>query len=159
MDDYLSKPVKPEALRVTLAKWIKVALTVKESTLGNGGENGSIPPARAPVIDQAQICSLRAIKKPNFLEELVAIFLEEASTHLQAIHAAVANGDEVAMRREAHCLKGTTANIGATQMASLCEGLERNASLKDYGELHRHLENEFKLVREALDAERKIMEN
>jgi signal transduction histidine kinase/HPt (histidine-containing phosphotransfer) domain-containing protein len=159
MDDYLSKPVKPEALRLTLEKWIKTASAVKEPNTGNGGGNRSTSPARAPVIDQAQISSLRAIRKPNFLEELVDIFLEEASAHLQAIHAAVANGDEAAMRREAHCLKGATANIGATQMASLCKVLESSASLKDYGDLHRQLEIEFKLVRGALDAERKIMEN
>ncbi|HEX6187553.1 MAG TPA: response regulator [Pyrinomonadaceae bacterium] len=34
MDDYLSKPVKPEALRLTLEKWIKSASALKEPAIG-----------------------------------------------------------------------------------------------------------------------------
>lgn len=65
---------------------------------------------------------------------------------------------QVEIQRVAHRLKGSSANIAATQMAALSEELESKDPTKDARELLAQFENEFELVREALTAERKEME-
>ena len=82
------------------------------------------------------------------------MFLREANSQLGALSAAVRKDDPVEILRLAHLLKGSSANIGATQMNALAEELESKDPARDAAQLLAQLENEFELVREALKAER-----
>jgi HPt (histidine-containing phosphotransfer) domain-containing protein len=84
---------------------------------------------------------------------LIDLFLNTASLDLKAMHKALIMGDVFEIRQLAHRLKGSSANIGATQMAALSEALERNDAGQDERKLCA-LESEFVQVREALEAER-----
>jgi signal transduction histidine kinase/HPt (histidine-containing phosphotransfer) domain-containing protein len=150
MDDYLSKPVKSDVLHLMLERWTKTSECGKELRYG------SEPQTRAGasgVIDQIQMASLRGIRQPNFVVELINLYLTTASLDLQAMHKALVRGDVSEIRQLAHRLKGSSANIGATQMAALSEALESNDSAQDERKLCA-LEFEFEQVREALEAER-----
>ena len=169
MDDYISKPVKSEVLRLKLERW------TKPGESGNGLSEGighaqrtrdNVPstsprlPPRGPSIDHAQLASLAGIQEPgeaDFVTELIDLFLEEAASDLKALHRALLKHDAVEIARVAHRLKGSSANMGATQMAALAEELEGQDSATDERKLVA-LENEFELVREALKIERKEME-
>ena len=155
MDDYLSKPVKSDVLRLKLERWTKPV-----GRSGKGSHAGSEPAlhARTSVIDQAQLASLRAIQQPgepDFVTELIDLFLHEAASDFQVLRDALLRVDALEIQRVAHRLKGSSANMGATQMAALSEELESKDPAKDASELLAQLENEFELVREALKAERK----
>ena len=157
MDDYLSKPVKSDVLRLKLERWTKPG----ESGKGLSEGNEPAQHTRGSVIDQAQLASLREIQQPgeaDFVTELIDLFLNEATSHLKALHEALMTDDAVEIQRVAHRLKGSSANMGATQMAALSEELESKDPAKDASELLAQLENEFELVREALKAERKETE-
>jgi two-component system sensor histidine kinase/response regulator len=154
MDDYLSKPVKSEVLRLKLELWIKPGGS------GNGlsADKKLAPPTRSGVIDQTQLASLRAIQQPgapDFVTELIDLFLNEATSDFQGLNQALTRDDEVEIRRVAHRLKGASANMGITHMAALSEELESKNPAKDSRDLMTQLENEFELVREALKAERR----
>jgi HPt (histidine-containing phosphotransfer) domain-containing protein len=64
------------------------------------------------------------------------------------------DADEI--RRMAHRLKGSSANIGASQMVAVCQELGRKDGTNgDTGALLARLGREFDLVRASLEAERR----
>jgi signal transduction histidine kinase/HPt (histidine-containing phosphotransfer) domain-containing protein len=150
MDDYLSKPVKLDVLCLKMKQWSKPLDSEKGLSQGNEPAQH----VRCGIIDQEQIASLRKIRKPNFVAELIDLYLNEATFDLNALLKAVMSNDVMEIKRLAHHLRGSSANIGATQMAALCELLESKESSENERNLMA-LENEFELVREALKAERR----
>jgi two-component system, sensor histidine kinase and response regulator len=143
MDDYLSKPVKLDELRQKLELWTK--------------RNHS----RGSVIDQAQIASLREIQQPgepDLLTELIDLFLNEAASDLKALRKALIEDDAAEVKRLTHRLKGSSANMGATQLAAIAGELESKDPTKETSALMAQIENEFELVWHALKAEQKVEE-
>lgn len=111
-----------------------------------GGPQGSPGPRRAAVagrgpdpeaVDPATLATLRSIDEagaPGFFVELVSIFLAELPGRLDTIRGAVARGDGPAVGSAAHSLKGSSANLGARPLATLCERLERDGKTGSLGE-------------------------
>jgi two-component system sensor histidine kinase/response regulator len=158
MDDYISKPVKADVLLRKLEKWIRPA----ETAVSSEGLNGAAAPVgktRPDVIDRARLASLRADQDPgeaDFVTELIDMFLNQTATHMKLFREVVSSNDAKEIRRLAHFLKGSSASIGAAQLASLCERLEgRDWAKGDPAALLQTLDQEFELVREALEAERR----
>ena len=56
--------------------------------------------------------------------EFVSAFTEDIPTRLAALRAAAACRDQRQLRQLAHLLKGSAANAGAMNLASLCARLE-----------------------------------
>jgi len=61
---------------------------------------------------------------PEFLDELVTTYLEDAGVQLGAMLAAAEAGSAEAMVRPAHSLKGNSASMGAERLAEHCRQLE-----------------------------------
>ncbi|KUJ74321.1 hypothetical protein AVO42_02615 [Thiomicrospira sp. XS5] len=58
------------------------------------------------------------------LKDILKSFLEVAPSTLSDIKQAIENGDADGLRLHAHTLKGSSANIGATELPPLCLALE-----------------------------------
>ncbi|MEP7339619.1 MAG: response regulator, partial [Acidobacteriota bacterium] len=167
MDDYLSKPVKTEALRQKLERWIKPAETVsagKES----GGQRLSEPAiptshTNGSLIDASQIANLRALQQPgeaDFVTEIIDMFVHDTLSQRNALHQAVAGNDVKEIRRVAHFLKGISANIGAIKLVTLYEQLEEtDGGNGNARALLQRVDQEFELAHEALKGERQGMEH
>lgn len=145
MDDYLSKPIKSERLRLMLRQWLTASDGAHPVTAGNH--------KKVPVLDQAHIASLRLVPQTGFLAGLIDVFIDEAALSLKAIHEAVGRDDKAEVHRLAHRLKGSCANMGATQMAAVAAGLEGDDRDQVAASLPA-LEREFLLLRTELAAER-----
>jgi HPt (histidine-containing phosphotransfer) domain-containing protein len=94
---------------------------------------------------------------PDLIVELIDLYLEDAPRRLAAIEEALARKDERALKRAAHCLRGSSANLGALQVALICEELERiecNDWFPGVQALLSCLEEEFGRVRQVLLIER-----
>lgn len=76
----------------------------------------------------------------EFLAELVDIFLEDAALRVDEIHGAVASGDATELRRTAHKLKGSSANVGANGLMSLAKELEDIGCAGNVGPAQTYLE-------------------
>jgi HPt (histidine-containing phosphotransfer) domain-containing protein len=159
MDDYLSKPIRSDELRLKLEQWTKPTNT----PLG-GKQNGSKvkPPAftgELSVIDLSVLAGHREIQQPDqadFVTELIDLFLKDTVSHLKILREAVSKNDDNELRRVAHMLKGGSANIGAARMTALYEELEtKKLANGEAATLVSKIENEFEGVREALKAERR----
>jgi PAS domain S-box-containing protein len=111
MDDYLSKPLKPEELGEALARWV-----------GEGDPGGP-----QPVVDQARLGDLRALAGGRF-ERMIELFVSDAAACRAALAEAGRDGDAEALVQEAHKLRGSSASIGATRVADACARLEAAAA-------------------------------
>ena len=117
-------------------------------------------PSRVPrSTDRAQpFARLREIaggEDESFINEMVLMFIEQASTIIPALRTAVEVDDTENVKKLAHKLKGISSNIGTTGIAKTCKELECLAgSAGSDGEINlvNLLESEFQLVREALES-------
>ncbi|MBA2734765.1 MAG: response regulator, partial [Acidobacteria bacterium] len=170
MDDYLSKPVRPGMLRQKLEQWTELI-----NDAGNIGEQPveiTVAPLRKQLskerepfkrdrmsgVDLSVLAAYRKIQlpgKPDFVTELINLFIKDTAAQLKMLHEAVSRNDAEELRRVSHLLKGSSGNIGAGRIAMLTGELEAKEILKEDAEaLLLHLDNEFGQVREALEAER-----
>jgi two-component system, sensor histidine kinase and response regulator len=116
MDDYISKPLRPEQLDAVLERWLgPVAAPVAAPASANGSRNG--------LIDAGRVRRFRE-DYPDIVERLVALFADSTPPLLAQISDAIEASDDDAVRRLAHKLKGSCQNVGASRMAALCRALE-----------------------------------
>ena len=142
MDDYVSKPIRPEELSRALERCLpaRVDEALDHATLGKlvsslgGGDEG-----REAVL------------------ELLDAFLDDAATQMATLHSAVERGDAELAGRTAHTLKSSGATFGAVPFAELCrelEALAREGRLDAAPELLGRANQEWERAREALMAAR-----
>jgi len=151
MDDYLTKPIRPDAVARTLAQWIPS---------GDPADATAAPPTEAPdddaaALDADRIAMLRELDDGDgmLLASIVDEFVAGAQRNLDDLREAVAEGDPEAVERAAHALKGASANLGATQLADLSghlEALGRARALGGAAPAVEDIEREFERVRAAL---------
>jgi HPt (histidine-containing phosphotransfer) domain-containing protein len=106
-------------------------------------------------LDAAAFVQLRASvgDDPDFLAELVAEFLDDAPSQLEALREALVSGDAGGARRAAHTLKGNGRTFGARGLASLCQEAEAAAGAGDLEavlSLAPRIEAEWRRVRAEL---------
>jgi PAS domain S-box-containing protein len=123
MNDFLTKPIVPELLYDTLARWLADAHPAAAAP--------SNPPHQAtnslPPLDLA---GLRKVLKNDQakLRRLVQLFLQTTREGLAEIDDAWALCDLTTLAEQGHKLKSSAAALGAHELARGCQGLE-SASL------------------------------
>jgi HPt (histidine-containing phosphotransfer) domain-containing protein len=111
----------------------------------------------SPAIDPAVLATLRQLNEdgqPDVVKEVLGLFLIDAPARLQAIVAAVANGDARGLQRAAHTLKGASGTIGALALQRVCRGLEemaRQDALADARSALEEMHREFGRVKDEID--------
>ncbi|MDQ3965352.1 MAG: response regulator [Actinomycetota bacterium] len=159
MDDYVSKPVKPEELEAVLKRWVSEETREPEAAAIPEADDGSVREDPEDPLDRSVLEDLRELQRedePDILAMFVEVFFSDVPQQLTALREAVRNGDAHSMRRAAHMLKGSCGTMGARRMAKICEQLEDVGASGDLArapELLKRLEAEFDHVREALRAE------
>jgi two-component system sensor histidine kinase/response regulator len=131
MDDYLTKPVAIDDLRVVLTRW-----------RGHGTPRGSAEPGVAedtvtpemPDVFDRQQALTHAGGDPGLLLDLIRIFQGENDKLLAEIRSGLLAGDPAAVERGAHRMKGSLGTLAAwtaREAASRLETLGRAGELTD----------------------------
>src|SRR5690606_24223802 len=105
-----------------------------------------------PHLDDAILSTLKDIMGDDFYH-LIETFIKDTDERIRHLHAAFAAGESDSIRRAAHSLKGSSSNIGAAQLAKLCEAIEAKAQANESEVLPEQLaalELEFKQTRPLL---------
>jgi PAS domain S-box-containing protein len=155
MDDYVSKPVSLESLRQAINR-------IQQEGMGgpDGGEAATVA-ALHNTIDQSVLVGLRELQEegqPDFLTELIDIYLEDSVKLVEEIRAAVQADDAARVRQAAHTLKGSSGNLGANGFSKLCYEMElyaRDGEMAGARKTLPALQREYDLVTEGLANERK----
>jgi two-component system, sensor histidine kinase and response regulator len=155
MDDFVSKPVQLEELRLALKRWVGNESPSPGAAASSQGRGS----ATAAAIDAGRLAELRTLDPPDgptTLSVLASIFLGDTPPRLTSLRRAVLESNIDTVEQVAHYLKGAAANIGATRMAALCaelENLARSEGLTPAPHLLTRLDAEFAHAREALEAQ------
>ncbi len=88
------------------------------------------------------------------LDELLQEYLSDSPNQLQKLRAAVDGNDIAAIATVAHTLKGSSGNLGVSQLYQLCASLEKQArsgDLPDPAAAFAAIEGEFDRAKQALE--------
>jgi len=156
MDDFVQKPVGLPDLRAALVRGGSGELPSPlraESAAGAGVLAASLPP-----FDPTYLANLRRLGELTgqpLVREIVATFLAETPHRLERIREALLEGNARELNFLAHSLKGSSNQIGAVRIATLCAQLEQKSTAVGSAEiagLLAELEQEMVQIRPLLEA-------
>jgi signal transduction histidine kinase/DNA-binding response OmpR family regulator len=133
MDDYVAKPYGRDKLLAVLARWTQPTTT---PCAAPGADGASLAPAAtaAGTIDARALQALRAMQRagrPSVLGRMLDLFDRDAPRLLAEMRNAAGTSDVETLRDAAHTLKSNCANVGATELAAICRGIEQLARAAD----------------------------
>lgn len=110
------------------------------------------------VLDSEAIENLRALGDEGddtFLREIIGIYLEDVPQRLVDLKTARLANDRALFTRSAHTVKGSSANVGASEVRALAEKIEHRSKTEEIALLQDQvgeLEAAFERARLALQA-------
>jgi PAS domain S-box-containing protein len=156
MNDHVGKPIDPEALLATLARWTRKqpreAVNLASRSTGAGDE--IVLPELAGVDVAAGL--KRTAGNKRLYRDLLAQFPARHEFTGSGIKEALESGDRNQAERLAHSLKGVTGNLGINQIFVLAGTLEsaiRDSQASTKGliaELTSALDRQIRIIRAAL---------
>ncbi len=177
MDDYITKPISPEALIQALKNSPPLGTDVAEARPA-----GAVAEANRPVrqaerpspprsqdtsppeleakgdFDPTALDRLCEMTSAEFVVEALDDFVERAPGFLQTIRGALAEGRAEEVRRAAHTLKSNSATIGATALSDAARELEALGKAGRLGQACAasldQVEAEFNRIRPVLERKR-----
>jgi HPt (histidine-containing phosphotransfer) domain-containing protein len=103
--------------------------------------------------------AIRNLPGPNgaaLVEKVIRAFLADAPGRVDQIGGAAQTGDSEALRKAAHAMKSSSANVGAERLSALCKELEaigRGGSVNGAAPLAAAVEMELARAAAALEAQ------
>jgi len=170
MDDYLPKPVRPDALRAMIEKWGKLSLRssqpAPEAPTPAPAAEAQKPeptatsrkpamPAHLPVMNPTPNQPPPAVELPppvdldrltdlaggeEGLVELVELYLTQTAGQIASMRTAIVEGQVAEVRRIAHSAAGANATCGMQGVVASLRALERMGESGDITEAPAHIE-------------------
>ena len=78
-------------------------------------------------IDRSVLEGIRMLEGPGghgLLEKVVTLYLSDSLKQMERIRSSAGTGDAESLRRAAHTLKSSSANVGATGVSDICRKIE-----------------------------------
>jgi PAS domain S-box-containing protein len=161
MDDYVTKPISPQALAEAIDRWLPRDLP--EPAREVAAAAGAVPSSSAEavstpadegeaVFDEAGLMA-RVMGDPDLARIVVDSFLDETPGLIVALRDGLTAGDGGTVRREAHTIKGASANVGGDVLRGVAQAIESSADAGDLeGAMARlpDLETAFEQLRVAM---------
>jgi CheY-like chemotaxis protein/HPt (histidine-containing phosphotransfer) domain-containing protein len=145
MNDFLGKPVRLPAVQAALRRCL-ASLPARAEFDRAAEEPRAFGDSAIDASALSELESLAGDDNPGFLAKIVALFLEGLQGDLGLMENALLSRDSAAMYARAHDLKGSSANLGALKLASICQSLEGAAEGGRWDEV----ETQFSLFKEEL---------
>jgi CheY-like chemotaxis protein/HPt (histidine-containing phosphotransfer) domain-containing protein len=132
MDDYMSKPFTRARLASALMRWLPQDTGLPEGTMPDASQaapprtESSAVPDDGPLNPRA-LDAIRCLPGANgatLVNKVVHAYLDDTPIRLAQMQAAARAGDAEALRKAAHGMKSSSANVGAERLAVLCKELE-----------------------------------
>ena len=153
MNDFVPKPIMIAVLRAALNRWLPagdaaIPTAPRQVVPSTTAEDAAL------IFDRAGV--LVRLEGDNELAQIVfAAFLEDTPGQTQTLKDLVQSGDTAGSARQAHSIRGASANVGGDRLRNVASAIEKAA---DAGELHvvaarmAELELEFGRLRDAIKA-------
>jgi CheY-like chemotaxis protein len=160
MDDYLSKPVRPEDVRRIIERWASAAVmpdpsptVAQTATATRSVEEKPKESNEPPPVNMERLLDFTN-GNPDDLRELIALYLKQTNEQVDQLQAAVQGANAAEVRRLAHSCAGASATCGMVRIVPLLRELERQGNdnkLTSATDLARQISDEFKNIRLYLE--------
>ena len=165
MNDYITKPVSSRALSEVLDKW----LPKKEKTVNSELQTEKHPhrvssiKSQIPVFDKAGMLD-RLMDDQDLARMIVEGFLKDIPLQITALQGYLETGDATGTERQAHSIKGASANVGGERLRAVAFEIEKTAMTGDLNAARIHmpeLEEQFERLNQVMskELEQPSMEN
>ena len=114
MNDYVSKPVSPQALAGVLARWLP------------------LPSTAAVVFDRAGMLE-RLMQDEDLARVVTESFLDDIPRQIEALRGYIEAWDAPGAERQAHTIKGSSANVSGEALRALAAEMEKAGQAGDLG--------------------------
>jgi CheY-like chemotaxis protein len=161
MDDYLAKPVRPEDVRAIMERWGAVAgqavanATTASKSLDadlSSGAGAAASTGEESPVDMERLNDFTE-GNPDSMRELVTLYIQQTSTQIEQLEAAVAANQAQEVRRLAHSCAGASATLGMRRLVPLLRELEKQGyegKLTSAVQLCKDAVSEFARIRQYL---------
>jgi signal transduction histidine kinase/DNA-binding response OmpR family regulator len=171
MNDFITKPFSREQLEEIINKWIgkrdtppglraEFARTVRAKILNQSqhkaDENSATQIQEDVALKSVDIAALKRIVEiqpdggKEFLNNIIEIYLKDTKISLNQMNNALHIGDSEALRKIAHKLKSSSANVGAVKLSKLAYAVEAKPKGDDIKQRVDAIHQEFNEVHSAL---------
>ena len=138
MNDYVTKPVSPQALSEALARWLpgddaagpKDDSAEPEAAVAAGAEGAAGDDLETQVFDRSGLLA-RLMDDEDLALTVVDGFLEDVPKQIGALRSYLDAGDVEGSIRQAHTIKGASANVGGELLRAAAFDMEKAAQTGD----------------------------
>jgi two-component system, sensor histidine kinase and response regulator len=160
MNDYVSKPVDPDQLLATLARWITLRpdrpSVVPRVTVQSAGSAEYMPDS-LPGIDVRSALA-RTMGNRTLLRTLLSDFREHHAGVVADIRKAVEREDVTLARRLAHTIQGVAGNLSMTDVFGCARSAETLIQHADQARLPATLDKLDRAILEAMTSVARLLE-
>ncbi len=166
MNDYITKPISPQALAEVLDKWLpkenddrRARMMNKEEPATDDSHSSFIAYHSSLIFDWAGLMA-RLIDDENLARMVVEGFLEDIPKQIAAMKGYLETGDVTGIERQAHTIKGASANVGGERLRKVAFEMEKAAKAGDLYAAERHiheLEAQFDQLSQAMNNWGRVM--
>jgi PAS domain S-box-containing protein len=156
MDDYVSKPVSPQALAEALNTWLPKESPEKRSDGSVGETSVSESVSEIPIFDRAELVD-RLLGDEELADSILTRFVETTTQQIESLRQALNSGDSAAAKHIAHSIKGAASNVGGERLQREASELEQAAHAGDLSAARgrlAELQAQFERMKEAIQAKR-----
>ena len=122
MDDYVSKPIKPEALFGVISKVVRKSQTKKEQKRPQDSQGAK---TFSPTTFDLTGAMETVLGNKDLFQEIAGMFIESCSDYIAKIKEGITGNDAAILERESHSLKGAVGNFGAKKAYEAAYHLEK----------------------------------
>lgn len=131
MDDYISKPIDRNVLKIKLNHWMQKEFVVRNQELAR--KYSQMPNVLSAADDPINLSELEEFYASD-LDDVLTTFIDSTDKLLRRIRVAIEEHKDAELAHMAHELKGGSASVGAKSLAKLGMYLERAAGIRDWTE-------------------------
>ncbi|MBU4054931.1 MAG: response regulator [Proteobacteria bacterium] len=150
MNDYLSKPISPATLAETLKKWLPGKTgESREKQAESAPQEGILP----TIFNRNDMLE-RLLFDHDLAQTVMGGFLDDIPKQVDIMVACLVKGDLAAVQRQAHSIKGASANVGGEALRDIAFKAEKAAGTGDLQTVWEYmpdLKNNFSLLKEAME--------
>jgi CheY-like chemotaxis protein/HPt (histidine-containing phosphotransfer) domain-containing protein len=150
MNDYVSKPVTPQALAAVLAKWLPEAVRKKPTIreLKKPSDNDGDDIQSALIWNKTDMLD-RLMGDMTLAKKIIEGFLDDIPVRIREMSILLRNDDAESVESHAHTIKGAAAYVGGEKMSHLAEKMEQWSNKGKLAMVDAHIE-ELKIYYEEL---------
>ena len=156
MNDYISKPIHPQALAETLEKWLPretAATTEQAHSKSEKTAPVSAEEPDAPVFDKAGMME-HLMDDEDLIYKVIEGYVGDLPKQIEALRGYLEAGDAASTERQAHTIKGASVAVGGEALCALAFEMEKAAKAGDLESVTARLpelDSQFALLKEALN--------